>query len=54
MSAKRRRGGRPHSPVDGLARVRSAVWHRLVFVNLSGDAPEFADYIAPLERRWAR
>lgn len=41
-------------PVDGLARVRSAVWHRLVFVNLSGDAPEFADYIAPLEQRWAR
>ena len=40
-------------PVDGLARVRSAVWHRLVFVNLSGDAPEFADHIAPLERRWA-
>ena len=40
-------------PVDGLARVRSAVWRRLVFVNLSGDAPEFADYIAPLERRWA-
>ena len=40
-------------PVDGLARVRSAAWHRLVFVNLSGDAPEFADYIAPLERRWA-
>ena len=40
-------------PVDGLSRVRSAVWHRLVFVNLSGDAPEFADYIAPLERRWA-
>ena len=41
-------------PVDGLARVRNAVWHRLVFVNLSGDAQEFADYIAPLERRWAR
>ena len=41
-------------PVDGLAPVRSAVWHRLVFVNLSGDAPEFADYIAPLERRWTR
>ena len=40
-------------PVDGLARVRCAVWHRLVFVNLSGDAPEFADYIAPLDRRWA-
>ena len=41
-------------PVDGLAPVRNAVWHRLVFVNLSGDAPEFTDYIAPLERRWAR
>ena len=40
-------------PVDGLAPVRSAVWRRLVFVNLSGDAPAFADYIAPLERRWA-
>ena len=40
-------------PVDGLARVRSAVWHRFVFVNLSGDAPEFADYIAPIEHRWA-
>ncbi|MDD9983360.1 MAG: aromatic ring-hydroxylating dioxygenase subunit alpha [Gammaproteobacteria bacterium] len=40
-------------PVDGLSRVRCAVWHRLVFVNLSGDAPEFADHIAPLERRWA-
>ena len=42
------------APVDGLARVRSAAWHRLVFVNLSGDAPAFADWIAPLERRWAR
>ena len=41
-------------PVDGLAQVRSVVWRRLVFVNLSGDAPAFADYIAPLERRWAR
>ena len=40
-------------PVDGLARVRSAVWHRLVFVNLSGEAPAFPDYIAPLEHRWA-
>lgn len=42
------------APVEGLARVRSAVWHRFVFVNLSGDAPEFADHIAPLERRWGR
>ena len=42
------------APVEGLAQVRSAVWHQLVFVNLSGDAPAFAEYIAPLERRWAR
>ena len=47
-------GAHGSAPVDGLARVRSAVWHRLVFVNLSGDAPAFADWIAPLERRWAR
>ncbi len=47
-------GRQDAKPVDGLARVRGAVWHRLVFVNLSGDAPEFSSYIAPLERRWAR
>jgi choline monooxygenase len=37
----------------GLKAVRSAVWFGVVFVNLSDDAPEFADHIAPLERRWA-
>ena len=25
------------TPVDGPARVRSDVWHRLVFINLSGE-----------------
>ncbi len=37
----------------GLYEVRSAVWMDLVFVNLSGDAPEFESAIAPLTKRWA-
>lgn len=36
-----------------LKEVRAAVWFDLVFVNLSGTAEEFADFIAPLEARWA-
>lgn len=37
-----------------LKSVRFAVWMDIIFVNLSGDAPTFADYIAPLEARWSR
>ena len=36
----------------GLRPVRTAVWFDTVFVNLSGDAPEFADHVAPLAERW--
>ena len=36
----------------GLAQVDSVEWHDLVFINLSGDAPGFEDFIAPLEQRW--
>lgn len=36
----------------GLKPVRFAVWMDIVFVNLSGDAEEFGDYIAALETRW--
>jgi choline monooxygenase len=36
----------------GLVSVRSAVWHDLIFVNLSGDAPPFEAHIAPLAERW--
>ena len=36
----------------GLRPVRSREWLDLVFVNLSGDAPEFEDHIAPLLERW--
>ena len=36
----------------GLHEVRSAVWLDMVFVNISGDAPEFEEYISPLLARW--
>ena len=35
----------------GLAPVRSATWHDWIFVNLSGAAPSFDDFVAPIERR---
>ncbi|MGI9426679.1 MAG: aromatic ring-hydroxylating oxygenase subunit alpha [Hyphomicrobiaceae bacterium] len=38
----------------GLWRVRSHVWRDVIFVNVSGDAPEFADYAAPLLARWSQ
>src|SRR3546814_18315684 len=37
----------------GLKPVRSAVWADAVFVDLSGQAPAFADFIAPIAQRWA-
>lgn len=37
----------------GLKPVRFAVWMDIVFVNLSGDAEPFDDYIAPLIARWS-
>ncbi len=37
----------------GLVPVRFAVWMDIVFVNLSGDAPAFEEFIAPLENRWS-
>ncbi len=36
----------------GLKPVRTAVWADVVFVNLSGDAAPFGDYIAPVAERW--
>ena len=36
----------------GLKPVRTATWLDAVFVNLSGDAPPFESYIAPVARRW--
>lgn len=34
----------------GLIQVRFAVWHDWIFVNLSGSAPDFDDFVAPLAR----
>ncbi len=36
----------------GLKPVRSHIWLGIVFVNLSGDAPPFQDFIKPLTDRW--
>lgn len=36
----------------GLREVRSHVWGGMVFINLSGDAVDFEEYIKPLVHRW--
>ena len=36
----------------GLKPVRTATWFDAVFVNLSGDAPPFENFIAPVAERW--
>lgn len=36
-----------------LRPVRFAVWMDIIFINLSGRAVEFPEFIAPLERRWS-
>ena len=36
----------------GLKAVRSAIWMGVIFINLSGDALEFGQYIKPLSDRW--
>jgi len=36
----------------GLFQVRSSVWKDIIFVNISGDAPEFRAYAGELMDRW--
>ena len=36
----------------GLTEIRSYVWRDVIFVNISGTAPEFTDYAADLIARW--
>ena len=36
----------------GLKPVRCVVWTGIVFVDLSGIAPDFSEFIAPLAKRW--
>jgi phenylpropionate dioxygenase-like ring-hydroxylating dioxygenase large terminal subunit len=46
-----------HEGIDrdatGLTPIRSTVWMDCVFVDVSGTAPDFEDWIAPLATRWA-
>ncbi|MEM8658932.1 MAG: aromatic ring-hydroxylating dioxygenase subunit alpha [Pseudomonadota bacterium] len=46
-----------HESIDpsqtGLTQVRSGMYLDMVFVNVSGDAPDFDTWIAPLKARWA-
>ena len=37
---------------SGLLPVRSAVWGDIIFINISGDAQPFEDFINPLQQRW--
>ena len=37
---------------SGLLPVRFAVWADIIFANLSGKAPPFEEFIAPLQQRW--
>ena len=37
---------------NGLKAVRSEIWMGIVFINLSGDAQPFSDFIQPLVERW--
>jgi len=37
----------------GLVEVRSHVWRDVAFVNVSGDAPPFAEFAGGLMERWA-
>ena len=40
-------------PCDhGLKPIRSAIWMDTIFINLSGDAVEFEQYVKPLSERW--
>jgi len=36
----------------GLFKIRSYIWHGVVFVNISGDAPEFSDAHSDIKARW--
>lgn len=36
----------------GLFTVRSHVWKDIIFINITGDAPEFEEYAADLLDRW--
>lgn len=37
---------------NGLKEISSGFWMGIVFINLSGDAIPFADFVEPLNKRW--
>lgn len=37
---------------NNLKSVRSHTWMGVIFINLSADGEDFADFIGPLEQRW--
>lgn len=41
-----------NSAENGLKEIRSRLWLGAIFVNLSGDAIEFDDYIEPIQSSW--
>ncbi len=52
-------GGRNNTPPPGFDRsehglvsIRTAVWHDWIFININCQAENFADFIAPIERRF--
>lgn len=49
-------GHNTHEEIDrgelGLFRIRAHVWHDIIFVNISGDAPDFEIAMADLLERW--
>ncbi len=49
-------GQNTHAAVDraklGLVELRSHVWRDVIFVNVSGEAPAFEAYAAPVIDRW--
>ncbi len=49
-------GHNAHDAIDpaqtGLIEFRAEVWFGVVFVNMSGDAPDFRDYCGDLHSRW--
>ncbi len=52
-------GGPGHNVAEGIDRaelglfeIASAVWRDIVFVNLAGNAPPFAEHVAAIAARW--
>ncbi len=41
-----------HHCEHGLKSVRSVVWMDVIFINLSGDAPDFDEHVKPLTQKW--